>query len=79
MLLLLSSLATQKYLQYSIGIATEQSFRYTELTDAKIWISKNASLCCVLANRVQIFAVLNVVITAIEERCNQSGYAIYKH
>ena len=27
----------------------------------------------------QIFAVLNVVITAIEERCNQSGYAIYKH
>ena len=42
----------EKYLQYSIGIATEQSFRYIELTDAKIWISKNASLCRVLANRV---------------------------
>ena len=40
------------YLQYSIGIATEQTFRYIELTDAKIWISKNASLCRVLANRV---------------------------
>ena len=31
-------------MQYSIGIATEQSFRYVELTDVKIWISKNASL-----------------------------------
>ena len=50
LLLLLSSLVTQKVLQYSIGIATEQSFRYIELTDAKIWISKNASLCQVLAN-----------------------------
>ena len=29
----------------SIAIATEQNFRYIELTDAKIWISKNASLC----------------------------------
>ena len=36
----------------SIGIATEQRFRYIELTDAKIWISKNASLCQALANRV---------------------------
>ena len=42
-------------MQYSIGIATEQSVRYIELTDAKIWISKNASLCRVLANRVTIF------------------------
>ena len=42
------------YLQYSIGIATEQSFRYIELIDVKIWISKNASLCRVLANRVTI-------------------------
>ena len=40
------------YLHYNIGIATEQSFRYIELTDAKIWISKNASLCRVLANQV---------------------------
>ena len=39
-------------MQYSIGIATEQSFRYIKLTDAKIWISKNAPLCRVLANRV---------------------------
>ena len=27
-------------MQYSIGIATEESFRYIKLTDAKIWISK---------------------------------------
>ena len=27
-------------MQYSVGIATEQSFRYIELTDAIIWISK---------------------------------------
>ena len=42
----------EKYLQYSIGIATEQSFRHMEPADVKIWISKNASLCRVLANRV---------------------------
>ena len=46
------ALSLEKYLQYSIGIATEQSFRYIELTDAKIWITKNVSLCWVLANRV---------------------------
>ena len=40
------------YLHYNIGIATEQSFRYIELTDAKIWISKNAPLCRVFPNRV---------------------------
>ena len=40
------------HLLYSFGIATEQSFRYIELTDAKIWISKNALLCQVLANWV---------------------------
>ena len=54
LLLLLSSFAIRKVFavqHYNIGIATEQSFRYTELTDAKIWISKNAS-CRVLANRV---------------------------
>ena len=33
------------YLHYNIGIATEQSFRYIELTDAKIWIYKNVPLC----------------------------------
>ena len=27
-------------MQYSIGVATEQSFKYIKLTDAKIWISK---------------------------------------
>ena len=36
-------------MQYCIGTATEQSFRYIEL---KVWISKNASLCRVLTNRV---------------------------
>ena len=46
------ALYLEKYLQYSIGIDTEQSFMYIELTDAKIWISKNVSLCWVLANRV---------------------------
>ena len=40
LLLLLSSLVTRKILQHSIGVATEQSIRYIELTDAKIWISK---------------------------------------
>ena len=50
------TLVTRKVaiLQYSIGTATEQSFRYIELSDAKIWISINASLCRVLANRVTI-------------------------
>ena len=46
------SLYLEKYLQYSIDITTEQSFRYMEFIDAKIWISKNASLCRVFANRV---------------------------
>ena len=46
------ALQLEKYLQYSIGVATEQSFRYIELTDVKIWISKNASLCRILANWV---------------------------
>ena len=50
LLLLLSSLVTRKVFAIYIGIATEQSFRYIELTDAKIWISKNVSLCQVLAN-----------------------------
>ena len=49
------ALQLKKYLQYSIGIATEQDFRYIELTDERIWISKNASLCRVLANRVIFF------------------------
>ena len=46
------ALYLEKYLQYSIDITTEQSFRYMELIDAKIWISKNAPLCRVFANRV---------------------------
>ena len=51
-ILLLSSLVTRKYLQYNIDITTEKSFRQIELTDTKIWISKNASLCQYLANWV---------------------------
>ena len=47
-LLLLSSLVTQN----SIDITIEQSFKYMELADAKIWVSKNASLCRVFANQV---------------------------
>ena len=43
---------SRKYLQYSIDITTEQSFKCMEFIDAKIWISKNASLCRVFANRV---------------------------
>ena len=39
------ALYLEKYLQYRIGITTEQSFKYMEFIDAKIWISKNASLC----------------------------------
>ena len=40
--LLLSNLVCNlNYLQYSIA---KQSSRYMELTDAKIWISKNVSL-----------------------------------
>ena len=39
------ALQLKKNLQYSIDINTKQSFRYMELIDAKIWISKNASLC----------------------------------
>ena len=35
-----------------IDIATEQSFRYMKLTDAKIWNSKNASLFLAFANQV---------------------------
>ena len=41
LLLLLSSLVTHKlFVIPHIDIATEQSFRYMELTDAKIWIFK---------------------------------------
>ena len=46
------------YLQYSIAVAAEQSFRYTEPTNAKFWISKNASLCWVLANQVTFCYIL---------------------
>ena len=53
LLLLLSSLVTQKaFAMQHWYITTEQSFRYIELTDAKFWISKNASLCLVFANWV---------------------------
>ena len=38
--------------KYLLDITTEQSFRYMEVIDAKIWISKNASLCRVFANQV---------------------------
>ena len=46
------ALQFEKYLQYSIDITTEQSVRYMELIDAKIWIFKNAVLCRVFANWV---------------------------
>ena len=46
------ALELKTYLQYSIGIATEKSFRHIKLTDTKIWISKNVSSCRVLANWV---------------------------
>ena len=46
------SLVNQNYLQYSIDNITERSFRLMKLTDAKIWISKNMSLCWVFANCV---------------------------
>ena len=46
------ALQFEKYLQYIIDITTEQSVRYMELIDAKIWIFKNAVLCCVFANWV---------------------------
>ena len=46
------TLQLKNYLQYSIDITTEQSFRHMELTDAKIWISKNVSLCQVFADLV---------------------------
>ena len=44
-----------------MGIATDQSFRYIELTDAKIWISKNASLCWVLANQSHLTKIKQCV------------------
>ena len=44
--------SNEKYLQYSIDITTEQTFRHMELTGGETWISKNASLCWVFANRV---------------------------
>ena len=55
-------------MQYNINVATEQSFRYIELTDAKIWISKIAPLCRVLANQVtyaEIFVLFNIKIVVL--------------
>ena len=52
------ALYLEKYLQYSIDITTEQSFRYMEFIDAKIWISKNVSLCWVFANWISYSYVL---------------------
>ena len=48
------ALYLEKYLQYSIDITTEQSFKYMEFIDAKIWISESASLCRAFANQVTI-------------------------
>ena len=39
-------------MQQDIDITTEQSFRYMELADTTIRISKNASLCQAFANLV---------------------------
>ena len=46
-------------MQHSIDFTTEQRFRYTTIIDAKIWISKNASLCHVFANQVTIYIKVN--------------------
>ena len=44
------SLVTQKnYMQY---ITTQQSFKYMELSDAKIQVPKNVSLCWVFTKQV---------------------------
>ena len=54
LLFLLSSLITRKsiYNTALILLQNEALGIYVELTDAKIWISKNALLCRVLANCV---------------------------
>ena len=36
----------EKYLQCSIDITTEQSFRYMKLNDAKMWIFKMRHCVC---------------------------------
>ena len=48
------ALELKKYLQYSFDNTTEQSYWHIELTDTKISISNNASLCRVLENLVTI-------------------------
>ena len=53
------ALYLEKHLQYSIDIVTEQRFRNIDLTDAKIWISENASLCQVLANWGHILGLIS--------------------
>ena len=50
LLLLFTIVTTENCLQYSIDITTEQTFRYIECTDAKIWIVKNVSLCWVFVD-----------------------------
>ena len=57
------ALYLEKYLQYSIDITTEQSIRYMQFIDAKIWISKNASLCWVFTNRVTFPGITNISST----------------
>ena len=46
------ALKLESYLYYSIDISKEQSFRYVELVDAKIWICKNVLLCQVCKNQI---------------------------
>ena len=39
-------------MHYSIDITTVHSFKYIELIDSQIWISKYVPLCRVFANQV---------------------------
>ena len=52
LLLLQSRIVTHKLYAISIDIATGLNFRYMELMDALIWISKNVSLCWVFTHQV---------------------------
>ena len=72
-------------MQYSIGITTEQSFRYifVELTDAKIWISNNASLCWVLANwvtyMISVKRLCTCIHVCIHYICTHNYYYLCTH
>ena len=70
------ALYLEKYLQYSIDITTEQSFKYIEFVDAKVWISKNASLCQVFANRVTFKMITTASIIIINSQNVKSEHLL---